>query len=142
MEKFKKISFIILAMLGFSFEGCQKENRCDCIKRTGEIVMVTRSVKPFDKIFAEENVNVFITEDSVQEVKVEAGENIEPLIDTEVTDGILYIRNRNKCNWARSYKKPLNVYIRVKGLKYITSNGTGTIKSVNAILHPRWILKQ
>ena len=51
MEKFKKISFIILAMLGFSFEGCQKENRCisnhifllfSCTSRTIAHIATTR----------------------------------------------------------------------------------------------------
>ena len=106
---------------------------CDCIKRTGDIVTVVRDVKAFDRLFLEQNVNVFITQDLVQEVKVEAGENIEPLIETVVEDGILIIRNKNRCNWARSYDKPLNVYLRTPGLTYITSNGTGTIKTLNTI---------
>jgi hypothetical protein len=115
------------------FSSCKKENRCDCIKRTGEIVVETRSVPAFDRIFAEQDVDVFISQDVVSEVKVEAGENIVPLIETIVEDGILIIRNKNRCNWARSYKKPLNVYIKTPGLTYIHSNGSGNIKSLNTI---------
>ena len=125
------LGFIFFALILFS--SCKKENRCDCIKRTGDIITVTREVGKFDRIFVEQNVNVFITQDLVAEVKVEAGENIEPLIQTVVEDGILIIRNKNRCNWSRSYKKALNVYIKTPGLRYIHSNGTGNIVSLNTI---------
>lgn len=120
-------------MLLISFAGCKKENRCDCIKRTGEIIKDVRHIDGFDQIFVENNLNVFITQDSVFEVTVEAGENIAPLIKTEVTDGTLFIRNKNRCNWTRSYKKPLNVYIKMPKLIYITSDGTGDIVSTNTL---------
>ncbi len=124
--KFIPIIFIL-------FSSCKKENRCDCIKRTGKIITEVREVPAFDRLFTEQDVDVYITEDTYSEVKVEAGENIAPLIETVVEEGQLIIRNKNKCNWARSYKKPLNVYIKTPGLKYIHSNGSGDIKSLNTI---------
>ncbi len=117
---------------------CKKENRCDCIKRTGDIITETRSLNGFDKIFVETNLKVFLTQDSVFEVKVEAGENIVPLIKTEVRDGCLYIKNNNRCNWARSYDKPHNVYVRMPVVKFITSDGTSDIISLNTITTPQF----
>lgn len=122
-----------IAILLIIFSSCKKENMCDCIKRTGKIVTVVRQVPPFSRIFIEQDVNVFISEDSISEVKVEAGKNIEPMIETVVESGILIIRNHNRCNWARSYKEPLNVYIKTPGLTYIHSKGSGDIKSLNTI---------
>jgi hypothetical protein len=78
-------------------------------------------------------VNVFITQDPTFNVQLEAGKNIAPLIETDVTDGTLHIKNNNRCNWTRSYDKPLNVYIKMPIIKFITSNGTGNIKSLNTI---------
>jgi hypothetical protein len=129
----RNIFFLILLCTIMFLPSCKKENRCDCIKRTGDIITEVRNIKAFDRLQAEQDVNVFITYDSVQEVKVEAGENIVPLIETVVVDGTLFVRNKNKCNWARSYKKPLNVYIRTANLKYIMQNGTGDIKGLNTI---------
>lgn len=125
------ISFFLFAIAALS--SCKKENRCDCIKRTGDIIVETRNITGFDRIYVETNINVFIAEDSVFDVRVEAGENIVPLIKTEVQNNTLYIRNKNRCNWSRSYKKPLNVYLRMPKLVYITSDGTGDIKSLNAL---------
>lgn len=128
-----RLSRYLLSSLLILFMSCKKENRCDCIKRTGKIITEKRMLSGFDMIVAEHDVNVFITENPFFEVKVEAGENIVPLIKTEVVNGILFIRNHNRCNWTRSYKKPLNVYINCPKVKYITSDGTGDIKSLNAL---------
>ena len=125
------IKIITIVMILFS--SCKKENRCDCIKRTGNIITDVRQLPAFDRIFTEQDVDVYITEDTYTEVKVEAGENIAPLIETVVEYGQLIIRNKNRCNWARSYDKPLNVYIKTPGLTYIHSNGSGNIKSLNTI---------
>jgi hypothetical protein len=133
MKMQNKKHLFILSLTLLLFGGCKKENRCDCIKRTGTIITDTRSVPFFDKITAEGNVKVYITQDSIQEVKVQAGEHLISLIETEVVDGTLFIRNKNRCNWTRSYKNPLNVYITLPKLKYLTSDGTGDITSLNTL---------
>lgn len=115
------------------FSGCAEENMCDCIKRTGTIINETRNVLPFTRVLTEDNVTVYITYDSIQEVIVEAGENIVPLIETDVVNGTLIIRNKNRCNWTRSYDKPLNVHLKMPVIEYIINNGTAPIKSKNSI---------
>ncbi|MGZ4054205.1 MAG: head GIN domain-containing protein [Bacteroidia bacterium] len=134
MKNFKNnITLVFLSSLMF-FSACKKENMCDCFKRTGDIITETRSLKAFDRLQVEQNVNVFLTQDPVQEVKIEAGEHLMSLIQTVVEDGTLIIRNKNTCNWARAYNKPLNVYIKTPGLSYIKLYGTGNIKSLNTIV--------
>lgn len=129
-----KITLIVFAVLLVT--SCKKENSCDCFKRTGSIVNVSREVSGFDKLFVEDNLNVFITQGSVFEVKIESGENLISLIKTEVLDGILFIRNKNRCNWSRSYDKPFNVYVTMPVLNFLTSDGTGRIRSLNTITTP------
>jgi len=131
--KRKLFSYYLLPLFLLLFFSCKKENSCDCIKRTGDIIIETRIITGFDQIFVEDNLNVFITEGPDFEIKVEAGEHIAPLIKTEVVDGILFIRNKNRCNWTRSYKKPLNVYVKLPKIRFITSDGTGNVKSLNTI---------
>jgi hypothetical protein len=131
--KINKWFIFLLFTNVFLLSGCTKENSCDCIKRTGEIVKVKRALSDFDKIIVEDNLTVFIKEDSLFDVTVEAGKNIEPLIETEVKNGVLFLRNKNRCNWARSYKKPLNVYITMPTVRYITSDGTADIQGLDTI---------
>lgn len=132
MEKaIKKLLIFIFALALFS--SCKKENRCDCIKRTGKIITESRALSGFDRLYVEDDVNVFLTQDSMFSVKVEAGENIVPLIKTEVNGRMLTIKNNNRCNWTRSYDKPLNVYISMPTFDLITSDGTGKITGLNPI---------
>ncbi len=134
--KYTRFSFLISLL--FVFSACKKENMCDCFKRTGSVVFETRELPSFDRVYVENNLNVFITQDSVFEVKVEAGKNLVPLIKLEVVDGTLFCRNKNRCNWTRAYGTPLNVHIRMPLINYITSDGTGDIKSMNTITTPEF----
>lgn len=130
------ITLVFTLLLGFFLNSCKKENACDCIKRTGDIIQETRNISGFTQIQTEENVNVFITQDSVSKVIVEAGENIAPLITTKVVDNTLICGNRNRCNWTRSYKKPLNIYVHMPKLTLLEAGGTGDVKSTNTIYAP------
>ncbi|MBL7882473.1 MAG: DUF2807 domain-containing protein [Bacteroidia bacterium] len=133
--KLFRLFVLFLSVLFFVqlFSGCAEENMCDCIKRTGTIINESRALAPFNRVLTEDNLNVYISHDSVQEVIVEAGENIVPLIETDVVNGTLIIRNKNRCNWTRSYDKPLNVYLKMPVIQYIINNGTAPIKSKNII---------
>lgn len=126
-------SGLFIFLFAFVLSACKKENSCDCIKRTGDIIQETRDISGFTQIQTEENVNVFITQDSVSKVIVEAGENIVPLITTEVVGNTLVCGNRNRCNWTRSYKKPLNIYVHLPKLTLLEAGGTGNVKSTNTI---------
>ncbi|MEO6904566.1 MAG: DUF2807 domain-containing protein [Bacteroidia bacterium] len=130
---FKLKNVLVIITLLLFFIACKKENACDCFKRTGKIITEKRSLVGFDGILVENNLNVFITQDSIFEIIVEAGENIAPLIKTEVQNGTLTCKNDNRCNFTRSYGKPLNIYIKMPYIKYITSNSTGDITSLNTI---------
>ncbi|MCK6648058.1 MAG: DUF2807 domain-containing protein [Bacteroidia bacterium] len=137
MKAFLYITSVTLLFVGaLFFNSCKKENMGDCIKRTGEIIKETRVLGTFTRVEAEDNLNVFITQDTIQEVVIEAGENIVPLIETELQGSTLYIRNKNRCNWTRSYDKPLNVHLRMPVVDYITNSGTATVQTTNYITNP------
>jgi hypothetical protein len=127
-------SYLILLLLNLSlFASCEKEHLCDCFKSTGSIERTLRSLSSFENIHVSDNVNVHIQQGAVQIVEVESGENIIDGIITEVADQTLYVSNDNKCNWVRSYNKPMNVYVTVPTLKSVYQNGTSDIISVNKI---------
>jgi hypothetical protein len=132
--KAQKIILFAAVSLSLPFiQSCKKENMCDCIKRTGSIITESRQLSGFDRVTVQDNLNVFITQDSVFKVEVEAGENIVPLIKTEVEGNTLVIKNDNRCNWTRSYDKPFNVYVSMPLINYVTSEGTGKITGTNTV---------
>ena len=132
-QKFK-IFLLLFAVFLFS---CKKENMKDFYKGTGETITETRNISGFNTIYVEDKVNVFITESPTFEVKVECGEHLINLVKTELKDTVLKIRNDNKCNFMRSYKKGvINVYIQMPLTVSIQQFGQGTIQSTNVLTTP------
>ena len=124
-----KTTFLILLL--FLIASCKKENRCDCFKSTGNIVSEQRNVRDFSSIYVSDNVNLYLTQDTVFSVKVEAGEHLISLVTTEVENGSLHILNKNKCNWVRSYKPKVNAYVSLPHLLFMENSGAGTVTTIN-----------
>ena len=129
---FCKNSFVIL--LVFLLSTCKKDNMCDCLKGTGKIVRQER-ILPHTRYFkfGKGKMTCYFTNDSVFKVEVEAGSHLIDLITTEVKGDTLFLRNDNKCNFVRSYKPEINIYISTPDLRGIIQRGVGTIKSTNTI---------
>ena len=123
---------LILWALVSGISSCQKSG--DCFKSTGSIIKETRIINDFDTIIARENVDIILTQDTVNSVVVEAGEKIISGITTNVVDRQLEIDNTNTCNWVRSYDKPMVVHIHVKNLRKIYYLSAGNI----TVLYPNW----
>ena len=108
--------FIFILFLGVSLAACKKANRFDCIKRTGEIKTESRALEYFDIIDVQNNVNVFLIQDSINFAEIKAGKNLISNIETSVVAHTLYIKNNNKYNFTRSYKHDIEIYIHFKKL--------------------------
>lgn len=113
----------------------------DCFKSTGDIAIEYRVLAAFDTIESKDNINVFLTTDTFFEVKIEAGENLIPLIKTEVKDNKLTIHNDNKCNWVRSFSVPINVHVTMPSPGGIINEGTANFKSTNTVKDRTLLIK-
>ena len=129
---------MILLALVTGFSSCSKSG--DCFKGTGNVIKETRIVSDFDTLVAGENIDIILTQDTVNSVVVEAGEKIISGITTKVTDRQLEIGNTNSCNWVRSYDKPLNVYVHVKNLRKIYYLSAGNISTTNTLTPESFML--
>src|SRR5690348_5293144 len=97
-----KKGIYILLLGAIALSSCQK--LCDCAESTGSPTQETRSLSSFDRIIVDNNVNVVLSI-GPQQVTVEGGKNLLPNITTDVANGALTLKNKNICNWLRSYKK-------------------------------------
>ncbi len=130
--------FIFLLFIGII--SCKKGHQGDCIKRTGKIVHVTRKVESFSGIKLYHKINYELIHDSLNSIEIEAGENIEPYITTEVSNGYLTIENTIKCKFARSYKQVITCKIHYTNeLSYLSFDGSGTLTCLDT-LHSENIL--
>ena len=131
--------FQVLILL-FFISSCEKENRPDCFTSTGKETTESRILGGFTKIHMDDGINVFITESAQRSVAVTGGSNLLDNVITEVKDGILNIKNRNKCNWVRSFKRDINVYINIDSLDEIQHSGSGNIDILNTLKSSRFII--
>jgi hypothetical protein len=106
---------------------CNKEKDFDCFKSTGPIQKETRSVNTFTKINLLGHINLIFVESAEQKIEIEAGKHLIPKISTKVLGDSLILENNNYCDWVRSYKKPVTVYIYGNPNMTLYNNGFGTV---------------
>ena len=128
------ITYGLFGLISILILSCEKGHRTDCFKRTGPIEKEVRQLGNFRKLSIDDKINVTITQDTVNSVEVEAGRHLMDGILTEVNgNGRLAIKNLNKCRWARSYDKEINVHLRLKRLTNIQFTGAGNITSSDTL---------
>lgn len=118
----------------FLFNSCKKESMCDCVKSTRVTNVIYHDVKDFNCIFIRDKMDLYLTQGPEFEVSVEAGENLQRLIKTELEGETLKVFNNNRCNFVRGYDRKIRVYITAPYFKYIQNAGLGTIETTNTIV--------
>lgn len=128
-----KTLFLILLFTLF-FASCSKDNRFDCVKRSGPIVNELRNLSSFNTIETHNNLEIYLIQDTINSVEIEAGKNLVHNISTEITNEKLVIKNKNTCNFTRSYKHKIKIIVHFKKLEELIYKGTGPITSMNTIV--------
>jgi hypothetical protein len=113
--------------------GCKKENRFDLFKRTGKQIIEKRDLDFFNVIDVNDNLDVYLVQDSLCFAEIKAGKNLVSNIKTKVESNQLIINNNNKYNFTRSYQHKIEIYIHFKQLNELIYRGTGAISSINEI---------
>jgi hypothetical protein len=104
-----------------------------CLQGTGEVSTETRAVPAFTEIDLYNRINVILTQDTVNQVQVEAGRHLLSGIETTVKNNVLTISDKNTCNWARDLDNRINVYIHTNSLQKINYYGSGDVTSTNTL---------
>lgn len=128
MRKVVLLNIVLLLLLS-----CGKNSKC--LKSNGEDITQQRELNThISNIILDDNIDLIITHDSIPNLNIYGGENLVDYVKTEINGTNLKISNENKCNFLRSYKNPLEVYISTNNLKYINYVGSGNIKSTNTLI--------
>jgi len=117
--------FVILftGISGIS-SGC---NLVDGIHGDGKVVKETRVVSSFDGIEVSGAFDVVLKQGSIEEVVVEADENLQPVISCEVHGSTLVIDTKKPIN----HPTTLKLYITFKNLNKIETSGAVDIVGEN-----------
>ncbi|MBA3971304.1 MAG: DUF2807 domain-containing protein, partial [Bacteroidetes bacterium] len=85
----------------------------------------TREVSTFNKISMEGVFNIILIQGNRESIKVEAGKNIIPLVETTVENNKLTVKIKD--NTSISKMKKINVYITFVDVAEVSSEGVGTL---------------
>lgn len=96
-----------------------------CVFGSGNVESETRTVDAFHSVELGGWGNLYVTQDGTSEIRIEAEDNILPLLQTYVRDGVLVIEHEKlKCITPR---KPVNVYVSMEEVKRLSISGSGKI---------------
>ncbi len=129
----KSLKYFILLCIVIFAASCTKENRWECIKRTGTTTIEKRKLNDFTLMDINGNFNIILIQDTINEASIETGKNLMPMIQTDVSNGRLTLRNDNRCNWTRSYADEIKIYLHIKDMYQIHVNSCCTISNTDTI---------
>ncbi len=97
----------------------------------------TRNVGDFTGIKAGDAFNILVSQGDANTVKVEAPENLQGQIKTEVKDGILSISTEGNIKTD----KTVNILINVKALNSLDVSGSADVKTENQLICDKLFIK-
>jgi hypothetical protein len=112
---------------------CKKPADRSCFKSVGSETTKEISLASFEKLALKEHVRYVLIQDSLDKVVLKGGKNLLNLIETTVSDHVLEIKNKNRCNFLRSYKKVVTAEIHFTKLVNINFVGTEPLTSIGTI---------
>ncbi|HEY1115636.1 MAG TPA: DUF2807 domain-containing protein [Chitinophagaceae bacterium] len=124
------ISIVTLFLLLVSLSACRKGG---CLENAGNTTRVERKVAPFHQVDLYNDIDLVLTQDSVEQITVETGSNLQPNIVTEVQNGVLTIKNNATCAWLRNPAEKTTVYVTFKTLDKINYSGSGDVRSTDTL---------
>lgn len=120
---------IILAMsISVAFSACYFS---DCEKGSGEVITLTREVDSFNQILLNGNYDLFLSQDTVQNLSIEAEDNILTLLDTWVTANNELVVEFSEC--VRQHQT-IKLYISMPQISSLKVVGSADVKAQTNII--------
>jgi hypothetical protein len=115
------IPLLLLLITVMLFTGCYKFWRN--VEGNYNVVTETRYYSDFKRVFNEGNFDVYIIQDSSNEVIIEAESNLIPLIRTRIEGSALVIDTKE--NLRNNY--PMKIFVHTNTIEEIKLSGSGRI---------------
>lgn len=132
------VKFLVALFLSVLLTGCNFDFNISGIKGDGNVVTQKRfSNKEFTKIKASEGLDVYLTKSTLTAVNVQADENIQDFIITEIKDGVLHIHTSEAVGKASAKK----VLVNFTYLDEVSSSSGAEIHTTNFIITDNIVVK-
>ncbi len=123
-RKFSTIVFISFVVISQLFVSCIYGKRGN-----GKIVKSQREAKNFNSIKISGGLDLVLTQDTLENVMVESDENLQAIIKTEVSDGVLKIHPTEPIFNASKSK----IYVTFKNLKEVDASSGSDVRSTSKL---------
>lgn len=130
----KKLDMTERVSIGFLFAGIMIVS-CGLLLGSGsyassqEIQSQERTVDEFSSIVTSGSEDLFVTQGSPQQLKIEAEKYILENLTTDVRNGVLYIKYRHSFNTDG----PITIHVTMKDVQGLKLSGSGNIKGKSKI---------
>jgi len=112
---------------------CKKAEDRKCWKFHGDQIEKRVELEGFKTLEINPYVIVNLVQDTINFCKLSGGENVVNLIKTDVSNGILVLKNENKCSFLRSAKKKITAEIHFVSMGNIIYQGSENVKTIGPI---------
>ena len=129
MIMLRNIIYIGIVCLLFS---CTKEYENNCFDQQGEIKTEIRELEPFTSLQVYDVFNIYLKQDTICYIEIEASENYIPYITSGINNGSLCLYNNIECRWSREYTG-INITVHFVNLTFIKNHETCLIESLDTI---------
>ena len=99
------------------------------ISGSGNVISEERKVEGFNSISVSAGINLFIEQGDSETLKIEAEDNVVPLLITEVRNGRLEIHYKEFIRLGFKLTRPVNVYVTVKQLDELKASSGSSVKT-------------
>lgn len=123
------ISILLPITLLLLCNSCTK-NKFPCVDANGTITNEYRTISGFTGVYNELDANIYITQDTAYQFRIEAPANIFPEIKTKISNGIIEVYSEHCLNSENNVK----IYIAMPEINSLEVSGSGSIITLNKII--------
>ncbi|KXK57266.1 MAG: hypothetical protein UZ07_CHB004000764 [Chlorobi bacterium OLB7] len=129
MKTFHKL-LLAMALTGLLITACNRFPLGGCIEGNGEVTSQSRTLEPFHSIVVEGSMDVRLAQGGEQQLKLQAEENLLPIITTTVENGVLTISS------TESYctTKGVTVFATMPEVRSVAIEGSGDVTAEGTIV--------
>ena len=117
----------VVIATGIVTAGCDSAGGRSMVRGSGNLASETRDVAGFTDVRVEGSGDVTLAQTGAESLKVEADDNVLPLLETTVRGGVLHLAI--KPNVDIRTKTPIRYQVTVKELRGLGISGSGSIRA-------------
>ena len=121
---------IIVLLILFA---CEKSEDRSCFKAVGGETHKEIPLASFNQLYLGPHLKYVLIQSDEEKVVLYGGKNLLNFIETSVEGAKLSIRNKNQCNFLRSYDKVVTVQIFLKDIVNVLFEGTHELYCHNTL---------